>query len=75
MGAFVLYYLFWLLVAAGSGQWVLLPLTVLLGIAGYFGMLHREQGQRLNVLRRKQALDPSTTHHLLALRQKVVQTF
>ena len=75
MGAFVLYYLFWLLVAAGSGQWVLLPLTVLLGIAGYFGMLHREQGQWLNVLRRKQALDPSTTDRLLALRQTVVQAF
>ncbi len=75
MGAFVLYYLLWLLLASYSGQWAIPAAALLLSLLGYFGMLHREQGRRLEVLRRKHALSPSAQAHLLELRQQLLKLF
>jgi 1-acyl-sn-glycerol-3-phosphate acyltransferase len=45
MGCFVVYFLLWLLVAAITGTWLLIPLAFALGGLGYFGILHREWGE------------------------------
>ncbi|MEY4135071.1 MAG: hypothetical protein RL386_1421 [Bacteroidota bacterium] len=73
MGTFVVYFLLWLLAAALSRKWALIPMAAVLGALGYFGILHREWGERIAVARRVQQLGPREKIRLMNMREEVVK--
>ena len=72
MGTFVLYYLFWLLLALFSGYPALFPLTLALGLLGYWDLVRRELWEKAVRCQRFLRLSRREQQALQAMRAAIV---
>lgn len=71
-GAFLLYYLFWLVLAAMSGQWLILVFAALLGGFAWYGLYYFEHLQLWRSEQHFKRLEPTQQHYLQAQRQDLL---
>ncbi len=71
-GAFLLYYLFWLVLAATSGQWLILVFAAVLGGFAWFGLYYFEYLQQWRNEQHFKRLEPTKQQHLQAQRQHLL---
>lgn len=75
MGAFLLYYLLWLVVSAITGFWYLLWYALLLGGFAVIDLFRRELGQRLQLLGNKKRVPPEQLERLQKERLRILSHF
>lgn len=73
LGAFLLYYILWLVLAASTGRWEILLLSLLLGILGYGSILWQELVERWRQSRKFRHLPEKDRLKLKQKRAALVQ--
>ena len=71
-GAFLLYYLFWLVLAATSGQWLILVFAAVLGGFAWFSLYYFEYLQQWRSEQHFKRLEPTQQQNLQAQRQHLL---
>lgn len=71
-GAFLLYYLLWLVLAAASGQWLILVFAAVLGGFAWFSLYYFEYLQQWRSEQYFKRLEPTKQQHLQAQRQHLL---